>query len=90
MMTPYLPQLLESRIVLASASPRRSELLRGLGLLIEVIPSSFSENLEKTLYENAGEGKHSNVCNPFFLRVTGLGSKRSTGGYVPFVYHACI
>lgn len=32
-----------SRIVLASASPRRHELLRSLGLAVEVIPSGYEE-----------------------------------------------
>jgi septum formation protein len=31
------------RLILASASPRRSELLRGLGLKFEVLPSSIAE-----------------------------------------------
>src|SRR4051812_16120751 len=32
-----------SRIILASASPRRSELLRGMGVAFEVIPSKADE-----------------------------------------------
>jgi septum formation protein len=36
------------RIILASSSPRRKELLAGLGLKFSVIPSDVSEELEKT------------------------------------------
>ncbi|CAI5733887.1 unnamed protein product [Peronospora destructor] len=35
------------RVILASQSPRRLELLRDCGLNFEVIPSSFEENLSK-------------------------------------------
>ncbi|RQM09982.1 hypothetical protein DD237_007436 [Peronospora effusa] len=35
------------RVILASQSPRRLELLRDCGLSFEVIPSSFEENLSK-------------------------------------------
>lgn len=46
-----LPQLNCKRIVLASASPRRIELLeRNVGLKIEVVPSTFPENLDHALY----------------------------------------
>ena len=45
-----LPRLAAStRVVLASASPRRAELLRQLGITkFEVRPSSFAEDLPKT------------------------------------------
>jgi septum formation protein len=37
---------MKPRLILASASPRRSELLRGLGLDFEVLPSSIEEKRE--------------------------------------------
>eukprot|EP00898_Chlorokybus_atmophyticus_P006311 jgi/Chlat1/6681/Chrsp49S06167 len=51
----YMPQLAKKRIVLASASPRRQEILRGLGLPIEVIKSTFEETLAKSAYKNGGD-----------------------------------
>lgn len=55
MLVQYLPQLTNSRVVLASASPRRAELLRSLGLAPEIIPSTFEENLDKSSFATAGD-----------------------------------
>ncbi|KAG0593294.1 hypothetical protein M758_1G312300 [Ceratodon purpureus] len=55
MLIQHVPLLCTKRIVLASASPRRSELLRGLGLKVEVLPSTFEENLDKSGFANPGE-----------------------------------
>lgn len=45
MLLQHLPQLAPHRVVLASASPRRHELMALLGLKCEVVPSTFEENL---------------------------------------------
>ena len=45
MLLENLPGLAQKAIVLASASPRRSELLQLIGLKPEVIPSNFEENV---------------------------------------------
>ena len=37
MLVQYLPQLAQKRIILASASPRRKELLSNIGIKFEVI-----------------------------------------------------
>lgn len=55
MLIQHLPLLSTKRIVLATASPRRSELVRNLGLKAEMIPSTFDENLEKASFSSAGE-----------------------------------
>lgn len=47
MIIDLLPTLAGRRLVLASASPRRIELLRQVGLSPEVCPSSFAEDLPK-------------------------------------------
>lgn len=47
MILDLLPTLSPLRVVLASASPRRLELLSKLGLSVEVRPSGFSETLPK-------------------------------------------
>jgi septum formation protein len=47
MILDLLPTLATLRIVLASASPRRLELLEKLGLRVDVRPSAFSETLPK-------------------------------------------
>ncbi len=42
-MNPFLPIALQSKLVLASASPRRRELLAGLGFEFECLPSDYAE-----------------------------------------------
>ncbi|GFR61504.1 Maf protein [Elysia marginata] len=48
MLQPFIHVLNAQRIVLASGSPRRKQILENIGLKIEVIPSTFEENLDKT------------------------------------------
>eukprot|EP00048_Salpingoeca_helianthica_P004811 m.81221 g.81221 ORF g.81221 m.81221 type:complete len:211 (+) comp13358_c0_seq2:113-745(+) len=55
MLIHLLETLNKRRIVLASGSPRRKELLEGIGLRIEVIPSTFPENLDKASFANPAE-----------------------------------
>jgi septum formation protein len=42
-MNPFIPHDVQSNLVLASASPRRCEILRALGFEFEVIPASVDE-----------------------------------------------
>jgi len=52
----HVPLLNSKRLVLESASPRRSELLRTLGLTtFQVKPSTFDEKLDKALFRHAAE-----------------------------------
>ena len=53
MLIQHLPVLSQHRIVLASASPRRLELLRQIGLNVEVQSSTFEEDLDKRKYTPA-------------------------------------
>jgi septum formation protein len=46
----FVHHLQNKRIVLASSSPRRQEILSKLGLNFDVVPSKFPENLDKTKY----------------------------------------
>ncbi|XP_006902479.1 PREDICTED: N-acetylserotonin O-methyltransferase-like protein [Elephantulus edwardii] len=46
-LSPVIGKLLHKRVVLASASPRRQEILNQAGLRFEVVPSHFKETLEK-------------------------------------------
>eukprot|EP00160_Parvularia_atlantis_P015998 Unigene4854_Nuclearia_a/m.14854 Unigene4854_Nuclearia_a/g.14854 ORF Unigene4854_Nuclearia_a/g.14854 Unigene4854_Nuclearia_a/m.14854 type:complete len:212 (+) Unigene4854_Nuclearia_a:47-682(+) len=46
-----LDRLRRLRIVLASASPRRREILLGLGLVFDVVPSRFAEDLDKAAFD---------------------------------------
>lgn len=49
MLCKYLSELNQMRIILASGSARRSQILReNLQLVIEVIPSSFAEDIDKS------------------------------------------
>jgi hypothetical protein len=53
MLARWAPQLQNLRIVLASQSPRRQELLRNnLGVNFEVILSGFAEDIEKVSKPN--------------------------------------
>lgn len=58
MLLDVLPQLAACRLVLASASPRRLEILRanvGVAGSIDVVPSAFAEDLDKRAYATAGD-----------------------------------
>ncbi|RUS92036.1 hypothetical protein EGW08_000249 [Elysia chlorotica] len=50
MLQPFMHILNAQRIVLASGSPRRKLILENIGLNIEVMPSTFEENLDKAKY----------------------------------------
>ncbi|CAG8803660.1 43889_t:CDS:2 [Gigaspora margarita] len=50
MVFPFLHKLKDKRIVLASSSPRRKEILSNLGLNFDVVPSKFPETLDKSKY----------------------------------------
>ncbi|KAG8683362.1 hypothetical protein FRC09_016130 [Ceratobasidium sp. 395] len=52
---PALTKLANKRIVLASASPRRLEILKQFGLNPEVVPSKFAEDLPHDHFENVYE-----------------------------------
>uniref|UniRef100_A0A8D2E0T5 Acetylserotonin O-methyltransferase like n=1 Tax=Sciurus vulgaris TaxID=55149 RepID=A0A8D2E0T5_SCIVU len=47
---PVIGKLLHKRVVLASASPRRQEILSNAGLRFEVVPSRFKETLSKAAF----------------------------------------
>jgi septum formation protein len=54
MLLDVLPRLHAVRLVLASGSPRRVEMLRGAGLdRLEVVPSCFAESLDKASFASA-------------------------------------
>ncbi|KAL2614145.1 hypothetical protein R1flu_025837 [Riccia fluitans] len=55
MLIQHLPLLSKKHIVLASASPRRAELLQGLGLKATIVPSTFAENLEISSFPCPGD-----------------------------------
>src|SRR5687768_18549538 len=55
MLEPIRHILLAQRNVLASASPRRREILSSVGLPVEVIPSNFVEDLDKDSFSHPCE-----------------------------------
>ena len=57
-----LSALASKRIVLASASPRRLDLLRQVGLQPLVQPSSFEENLDKGKFTAASYAVETARC----------------------------
>ncbi|XP_041857675.1 probable bifunctional dTTP/UTP pyrophosphatase/methyltransferase protein [Melanotaenia boesemani] len=50
-LNPVISKLAGKLVVLASASPRRLEILRNVGLRFEVVPSWFKETLDKGLFK---------------------------------------
>lgn len=55
MLEPIRHILMKQRNVLASASPRRREILASIGLPHDVVPSSFIENLDKESFSHPCE-----------------------------------
>uniref|UniRef100_A0A673CQW2 Acetylserotonin O-methyltransferase-like n=1 Tax=Sphaeramia orbicularis TaxID=375764 RepID=A0A673CQW2_9TELE len=54
-LNPVISKLSGKLVVLASASPRRLEILRNAGLRFEVVPSWFKETLDKRLFKSPQE-----------------------------------
>ncbi|XP_030613444.1 putative bifunctional dTTP/UTP pyrophosphatase/methyltransferase protein isoform X1 [Archocentrus centrarchus] len=54
-LNPVISKLAGKLVVLASASPRRLEILRSAGLRFEVVPSWFKETLNKGLFKSPHE-----------------------------------
>ncbi|XP_041055807.1 probable bifunctional dTTP/UTP pyrophosphatase/methyltransferase protein [Carcharodon carcharias] len=50
-LNPVISKLVGKRVVLASASPRRREILTNVGLRFEVVPSWFRETLDKSSFK---------------------------------------
>ncbi|KAK3099936.1 hypothetical protein FSP39_012123 [Pinctada imbricata] len=55
MLQPVLHQLNSQRLVLASGSPRRKQILENIGLKFDVIPSNFEENLDKSSFKHPAD-----------------------------------
>lgn len=55
MLAPYAQKLSTMRIVLASASPRRREILTPLLPSLEVVPSTFEEDIDKSTVSSAAD-----------------------------------
>ncbi|KAG2101632.1 Maf Ham1 [Suillus discolor] len=53
--TPAVQKLTNKRVILASASPRRKEILQTLGLAPEIVPSTFAEDLPISSFEDIHE-----------------------------------
>ncbi|XP_069493074.1 probable bifunctional dTTP/UTP pyrophosphatase/methyltransferase protein [Ambystoma mexicanum] len=50
MLNPVISKLAGKRVVLASSSPRRQDILTNVGLRFEVVPSWFKETLDKSAF----------------------------------------
>ncbi|KAM4701037.1 putative bifunctional dTTP/UTP pyrophosphatase/methyltransferase protein isoform 1-T2 [Discoglossus pictus] len=50
LLNPVISKLAGKRVVLASASPRRQDILSNVGLRFEVVPSWFKETLDKSTF----------------------------------------
>ncbi|KAI2601547.1 probable bifunctional dTTP/UTP pyrophosphatase/methyltransferase protein isoform 3 [Homo sapiens] len=76
---PVIGKLLHKRVVLASASPRRQEILSNAGLRFEVVPSKFKEKLDKASFATpygyameTAKQKALEVANRLYQTVGGL------------------
>eukprot|EP00271_Cylindrocystis_brebissonii_P014386 TRINITY_DN35734_c0_g1_i1.p1 TRINITY_DN35734_c0_g1~~TRINITY_DN35734_c0_g1_i1.p1 ORF type:complete len:229 (-),score=22.16 TRINITY_DN35734_c0_g1_i1:340-1026(-) len=78
-----LPQLGQCRIVLASASPRRREILQMLGLNVEVVPSTFEENLDKQTFPTAGDYAQETATRKAMEVATRISAQRASDGARP-------
>lgn len=70
---------MNKKIILASASPRRKELLQSIGLEFEIIPSQVDENIENEpfsteLIENLAAEKAQDVANKIKFPAIVIGS----------------
>ncbi|XP_006621237.1 uncharacterized protein LOC102679843 isoform X1 [Apis dorsata] len=55
MLEQTIQALTTSRVILASASPRRYEIMKQLGINVEIVPSMYDENLDSSIYKNYGK-----------------------------------
>ncbi|CAK9818651.1 Probable bifunctional dTTP/UTP pyrophosphatase/methyltransferase protein [Anthophora plagiata] len=55
MLEQTMQALTTSRVILASGSPRRYEIIKSLGINVEVVPPMYDENLDRSAYKNTGE-----------------------------------
>jgi septum formation protein len=55
MLQSVLGELNAGRVVLASASPRRQELLQRMGVTFDVVVSDFAEDLDKAVFSNPAD-----------------------------------
>ncbi|XP_071078733.1 probable bifunctional dTTP/UTP pyrophosphatase/methyltransferase protein [Haliotis cracherodii] len=55
MLQPIMHVLNVQRIILASGSPRRKQILQNIGLQFEAVPSTFEENLDKSLFPHPSD-----------------------------------
>ncbi|KAL7640188.1 UNVERIFIED_CONTAM: hypothetical protein RMT77_009602 [Armadillidium vulgare] len=54
MIIQFLNELNKKNIILASSSPRRKEIIEKLGIAIQVLPSTFEENLDPKDFSSPG------------------------------------
>ncbi|KAJ3525939.1 hypothetical protein NM688_g8327 [Phlebia brevispora] len=52
---PSFSKLIGKRVILASSSPRRKEILQTIGLEPEIVPSTFDEDLDHSQFEDVHE-----------------------------------
>ncbi|KAJ3184111.1 hypothetical protein HDU85_001962 [Gaertneriomyces sp. JEL0708] len=55
MVFPVIDRLNGRNVVLASASPRRSEILKNLGVKFRIVPSTFAEDLDKNNFQHPSD-----------------------------------
>ena len=81
-MEPIRHILSQQRIILASASPRRLEILKTIGLKFEVHTSNFEENLDKSSFSHPCEYVKENAKQKAIEVWNRLSSKPKTSGDV--------
>jgi len=86
MLQPFLDKLNAERIILASGSPRRKQILENIGLKIEIVPSEFEENLDKSAFPHPQDYvTRSALLKALDTAKTVMSSKTDSGKRLPFL-----
>lgn len=78
----WLNALNSKKVILASSSPRRKDILSHLGIKYTVVPSTFPETLDKSLFSHPSEYVKENALQKALevyerMKVTQHGSRSS-------------
>ena len=81
-----LPYINKRRVILASGSPRRVEILKSLGLKFEVIPSKFAEDLDKSSFSSPAKYAETNAL----MKAKDVAKRLSEEGFDLIIGSDCI
>jgi septum formation protein len=85
MILDLLERLAALRVVLASSSPRRREVLASLGLAFDVVPSTFPEDLDKAMFTPTAYVAENALQKALEVFVRTAGADASAGASKPLL-----